>query len=366
MSPVAPPPVAVSLLALPETTPATFYGLLEVFRAVGSAWTELTGEPAACRRLEVSMVARDTQPYASPVGPPIAPGKALGEVSRADVLIVTDLALAPDFDGSAWAREAAFLREQFDAGAMICSVCTGSLLLAEAGLLDGIEATTHWGAIELLRSRYPKVLLRPERILCPAGPEHRIVTGGGPAAWEDLALYLIARFCGEKEARRICKVFLLGDRSSGQLPFAAMGRSRSHEDAVIGRCQEWLADNYARPSPVATMTASSGLPERSFKRRFKSATGYTPIDYVQALRVEEAKQLLETTHAPVEEIALLVGYEDPTFFRRLFKRRTGVTPARYRQKFQSVTRPPPPTPSAGTQPSDVTAGGVLTPSPPPR
>lgn len=332
-------PVVVRLLALPQTTPTAIYGFFEIFSAVGVAWTQLTGERVTARRIETEIVARRAEPFASPVGPPIAPQGTLSDDAPADVVIVSDLALRAgggfDFD---WHREADWVRAQFQAGATVCSVCTGSLLLARAGLLDGIEATTHWGAADIFREHFPSVRLRSERILCPAGPEHRIVTSGGPGSWEDLALYLVARFCGEAEAVRIAKVFVLGDRSEGQLPFSAMGRPRSHGDAVISQCQVWVAENYHLRHPVAEMARRSGLPERSFKRRFRAATGYAPVEYVQALRIEEAKQLLETTDGPVDSIGHGVGYEDLAFFRKLFKRRTGVTPARYRQRFRPIAR----------------------------
>ncbi len=256
------------------------------------------------------------------------------------MIIVTDLTLPLGGDPRGrWKAEAAWVRERFEQGATICSVCTGSVFLAEAGLLDGMEATTHWSAIDIMRRHYPLVTLRPERILSPAGPEHRIVTGGGASSWEDLALYLVARFCGPAEAVRIAKVFVLGDRSEGQLPFSAMGKARRHEDAVVAECQIWIADHYTASNPVSRLVERSGLPPRTFKRRFKAATGYSPVDYVQALRIEEAKQILETTSEPTDSIAHAVGYDDPAFFRRLFKRRTGVTPARYRRRFQSVFEP---------------------------
>lgn len=332
-------PVRVWLLAVPETTPTALYGFLEVFAAAGTAWSELTGEETGVRRLETRIVARGTRSFASPIGPPIAPQVALREAGPADCVIVTDLALASGRHGN-WDAETQWLRRQFEAGATLASVCTGSVLLAETGLLDGIEATTHWSAADIFRERYKRVRLRPERILCPAGPEHRIVTSGGPGSWEDLALYLIARFCGAAEAARIARIFVLGDRSDGQLVFSAMGRPRNHDDAAISACQAWIADHYAQPSPVAEMAKRSGLAERTFKRRFRAATGYTPVDYVMALRIEEAKQMLETGGEPVEAIASAVGYEDPTFFRRLFKRRTGVTPARYRQRYRAMVRWP--------------------------
>lgn len=185
---------------------------------------------------------------------------------------------------------------------------------------------------DLFRDRYPQVRFRPERILCDSGREGRLITTGGASSWQDLALYLIGRFCGAEEAARIARLFLLGDRGHGQLPFASMARPRQHSDAVIAAVQAWLVDHYDAANPVSAMIQQSGLTERSFKRRFSAATGYAPIDYVQALRIEEAKQMLETDDTRIDDIAGAVGYEDPTFFRRLFKRLAGVTPAEYRQR----------------------------------
>lgn len=327
----------IHLLALPETTPATLHGLYEVFVSVGVAWNEIAAQASEAPRFSTRIVARSAAPFRSPFGVPIAPDAGLDQAGPADVVIVTDLALASGQDPrGGWREEAAWLREQFDEGATVCSVCTGSVLLAEAGLLDGREATTHWAASDIFSRYYPRVDLRPERILCPAGPEHRIITSGGSGSWSDLALYLIARLCDPAEAVRITKLFVLGDRSEGQLPFAAMGRAATHDDAVIARCQDWLVDHYGSSNPVARMVALSGLPERSFKRRFKQATGYTPIDYTQALRIEEAKQILETTSEPTDAVGHIVGYNDPAFFRRLFRRMTGVTPARYRQRYSTI------------------------------
>lgn len=330
--------LSISLLALPETTPACLYGLLEVFSAVGIAWTEITGEATLARRMRVRLVGRDGKPFVSASGAPLAPEVSLADAGSCDIAIVTDLQLAAGLDPRGrWADETAWMRGQFDAGATVCSVCTGSVFLAEAGLLDGEDATTHWGASRIFEQHYPAVRLRPQRLLCHAGPDQRLITGGGSGAWADLALYLIGRYCGAAEAVRIAKVFVLGDHADGQLPFTAMIRHRYHEDAAIGGCQAWIASHYAEPNPVARMVARTGLPERTFKRRFRKATGYAPVDYVQALRIEEAKQCLESTNDPIDAIANTVGYEDPAWFRKLFKRRTGITPARYRQRFGGRT-----------------------------
>jgi AraC-like DNA-binding protein len=121
-------------------------------------------------------------------------------------------------------------------------------------------------------------------------------------------------------------VFLLGDRSEGQRPYTAMTALRPVEDAAVACSQAWIAENHTTPNPVGQMAQLSGLPERTFKRRFRAATGYTPVAYVQALRVEEAKRLLEASDLPADEIGARVGYEDPTSFRRLFERSVGLTP----------------------------------------
>jgi len=326
----------IAILAMPESTPTAMYGMFEILSSVGVVWQQMMAEGPARPRFHVDIVAADDKPFHTIVGVPVAPGQSIRSGEKFDVVIVTDIEFRPDCDPrKAWPEIAEWLLWQYENGATICSVCTGTVLLARAGLLDGIEATTHWMAVGIMTECFPKVLLRPERILQPAGREHRIITAGGMSAWQDLLLYVIARYAGEEEARRASKVYLLGDRNEGQLPFAAM-MPRQHADAAIGKCQEWLAAHYDDPAPVAKMAALSGLNERTFKRRFRSATGFAPIDYVQSLRIEEAKQMLETTDAATDQIGREVGYEEPAFFRRLFKRKTGITPARYRNRFRHV------------------------------
>jgi transcriptional regulator GlxA family with amidase domain len=338
--PDAPRTLSVGLLTLPESYPGALYSLHELLGAVGRTWSGITGEPetAACRFAPV-LVSRDGQPLRSAAGPGIAVEAALAELPRPDLVIVTDLGLEADVaPRGRWAEEAGWVRHAYAAGAVVCSVCTGALFLAEAGLLDGLEATSHWAATGVVRAHYPQVRLRPERILCPAGPEHRIVTAGGASTWTELGLYLVARFAGEAEAWRLSKVFVIGDKADGMLPFAALARPRQHEDAAIAAAQLWLADNYTAANPVARMAEVAGLAERTFSRRFRKAKGYGAVEYVQALRLEEAKQMLETTGEATDTIAAAVGYADPVFFRRLFKRSVGVTPARYRQRFAALSR----------------------------
>jgi transcriptional regulator GlxA family with amidase domain len=318
-------PLTVAILSLPESGTMAPYGLHEILGEAGRG-------PNAQRSLHPTLVAAETGSYETGSGVRVTPQQGLAG-GTADIVIICDIHLAPSQSPEGrWRAEMGWVRRHIEADALVCSACSGAVLLAEAGLLDGAEAASHWFMADLFRDRYPGVKFRPERILCDSGRAGRLITTGGASSWQDLALYLISRFCGAEEATRIARLFLLGDRGHGQLPFASMTRPRRHDNAAIADVQTWLADNYATSNPVTAMVARSGMAERTFKRQFKAATGYAPVDYVQAMRIEEAKQMLETQPTAIEEIAVAVGYEDPTFFRKLFRRRVGVTPAQYRQR----------------------------------
>ena len=156
---------------------------------------------------------------------------------------------------------------------------------------------------------------------------------GTSSSWHDLVLYLIAQHAGPTAAQAVAKFFAFQWHADGLSPYLVFEPVTDHGDAAIRKAQEWLNSHFSVAGPIEQAARISGVPERSFKRRFKNATGHAPIDYVQRLRVEEAKRRLERTRAPVDEIGWNVGYEDSAFFRRLFKRLTGVTAGAYRRKF---------------------------------
>jgi len=327
----------VTILAAPETSPSVLYGLYDVLYSVGSVFPDMTlGEPGE-DALDVRIVSAQPGAFRCAGNVVVEPHAHIDAIDRADVVILCDMYTpVTEPPRGKYAAEIAWLRRMHAGGALVCSVCSGSLVLAEAGLLDGHEAAAHWAYDELFRRCYPKVSMRAGSVLCLAGAESGIVTAGAVTAWQDLALWLIARLCGQRQAAETAKVFLLATHEEGQLPYAAMVRHRDASDAVIGDCQSWIAQNYTTENPVQRMAERSGLNPRTFARRFRAATGYQPIDYVQALRVEEAKQMLETTETGIDEIAAEVGYEDSASFRRVFKKKSGLTPAAYRRKFQGL------------------------------
>ena len=324
----------IDILATPKCSPSVLFGLLDVLGSVGAMYPEMTTGMPGEERLEIRVVAADPAPFRCCGDILVEPDGGLDDNTPPDAILVCDLYMPVDRPPrGTGAAEIAWLRRQHAAGVPITSVCTGSLLLAEAGLLDGRDAAVHWAYRDLFRREYPDVRLCPETMLCLSSEPEGVVTAGGVSAWHDLAIYLIARFCGHRAAVETAKVFLISGHSEGQLPYAVMTRQARAADGVIADCQEWIAGHYAVDAPVERMVARSGLSPRTFARRFRAATGFAPIDYVQALRIEEAKQMLETEDTGIDGIAMSVGYADPASFRRLFKRLSGLTPAQYRRKF---------------------------------
>jgi len=327
----------IVLLVAPETSPSVLYGLYDVLYSVGAVYPDMTmGEPGP-EALDVRIVAAQSGQFRCIGNVVVEPHGSIKDIKQADAVVVCDMYTPINVPPRGkYPGEMAWLKQMHAAGALVCSVCSGSLLLAEAGLLDGRGAAAHWAYSDLFRRCYPTVTMHKASVLCLNHEADGIVTAGAVTAWQDLAIYLIARFCGQRQALYTAKVFLLSTHEDGQLPFAAMSRRVDDNDRQIADCQSWIADNYATPNPVQRMIERSGLNPRTFARRFRAATGYQPIDYVQALRVEEAKQMLETEEFGIDEIAETVGYHDPASFRRTFKRRAGLTPAAYRRKFSSL------------------------------
>jgi transcriptional regulator GlxA family with amidase domain len=334
-------PLVAAIVAIPETAGSALYGMIDVLGAAGNLWNELVGEAPGERFFEARIVSPDGTPFRCGNGIPVSPDAALDHCTDCDLVIVPEIWLAPH-DAIEGRHEAVkgWIRSRYQAGAAVYSACSGSVLLASAGLLDGCEATSHWGYTDLFRERFPKVRFRPEPNLVIADPAGRLVTAGGTTSWHDLAIHIIARHCSPGEALRISKVYLLKWHDEGQLPYANLVRHQPHADAVVREVEQWLKANHASTAAVSGAVQLSGLPERTIKRRFKAATGVALIDYVQNLRIEQAKLLLEQGTRPADEIAAEVGYENAAFFRRLFKRMTGLNPGQYRRLFRPVSAIP--------------------------
>ncbi|MEJ2643576.1 MAG: helix-turn-helix domain-containing protein [Gammaproteobacteria bacterium] len=329
--------IRVALLAIPEVAASTLYGMYDIFAAAGRDWAYLI-EGVPGRPPLMPLVVSSSGPRQMHIanGVRITPDAGLDDIPA--VVCVPEVTLAPDaILKGRYEAELNWLRRCHQAGALIATACSGALLLAESGLLNGEDATTHWAYCDALAG-YPGVRVHPHRALVVGGEGNRLVMAGGGTSWADLALYLVARLVSVDEAMHLARLFLIDWHDIGQLPYAMLARTRQTGDAVIANCQAWVAEHYDEAAPVASMIRISQLSERTFHRRFKQATGLSPMEYVHTLRLEEAKQMLETTADPMDAVAENVGYEDAAFFGRLFRRKVGITPMQYRRRFGGLRK----------------------------
>ncbi|HEX6048890.1 MAG TPA: helix-turn-helix domain-containing protein [Gemmatimonadaceae bacterium] len=324
----------VSLVALPDAVVSTLFGIFDAMNA--------------CTIMDLSRAGRLSHPpfRTDVVGEAVGPldlasrvqidvRRAIDTVEATDIVIVPSVLLGPGgWRKQRYPRLIEWILAMHERGAVVCSACSGIFLLAESGLFDGKDATVHFAYARAFAAAYPEVRVHPERALVISGLREELVTSGASTSWHDLIMYLTARFAGATLAQEVARAFALQWHEDGLTPYMIFEGRLDHGDAEIEGAQRWLHDHFSVANPVEQMIKRSKLAERTFKRRFVSATGLTPIVYVQRLRVEDAKRRLERTDTPVDEISWKVGYEDSAFFRRLFKRTTGLAPGAYRKRFR--------------------------------
>ena len=305
---------------------STVIGPLEVFAYTGTMWNYLTGsefEP----QFTVQVASIDGGPVVTRTGLKIEVDVAILEASEPDIVLVTSCGEAIETCLQLSAPVIPWLQQQAARGAVIGSICTGMALIAAAGLLDGKRATTHWGMMDKVRRCFPRVQMEPDQLYIEQG---NIITAGGGYAGNDLALYLVEKLCGKDIARQCANALLLDTGRTSQSMYAGIMHHRLHSDERVQTIQQWLESNFSTEINLDELARQYGMSPRNFKRRFTDASGETPLNYLQKLRVEAAKQLLEQSSVQIEQVAEQVGYRDVNHFRRLFKRHAGMTPARFR------------------------------------
>ncbi|WP_295874200.1 helix-turn-helix domain-containing protein [uncultured Zhongshania sp.] len=223
-----------------------------------------------------------------------------------------------------------WLSRQYANGCIICAHCTSSFVLAETGLLSGLAATTSWWLAEQFGQRYPDIALRAGELVVD---EKRLITGGANGAEMVTALILVERYMGKAVASLCAKTLLVDTNLTQQTPYLILPRQKEHSDALVLSAQDHLERNLTSPFSLDALATQCHVSSRTLMRRFKEAVGDTPNSYLQNLRIEAAKKLLESTGMSSEQIMRRIGYADISSFNRLFQRKTGLTPRSYRQKF---------------------------------
>ncbi|MGV3572478.1 MAG: GlxA family transcriptional regulator [Ramlibacter sp.] len=331
-------PITVALLALPETSASVLYGFHDLLASVRRDWTLLHGGPVQASPFRPLVVSADGLPFDAANGVRITPHAGFADCERPQIAVVTDVQVAPGEDLARRDDAVGWLRTCHANGALLASACSGAVVLARTGLLDGHEGTSHWAYCDYLQRAHPATRWNADRGLVAAGAGQRILMAGSGVAWHLLVLALVARFAGAEEAMKLARINLIDVAEATPMAYASLTHGGTAADAVVAQCQQWAAQHYASEAPVAQMIRLSRLPERTFKRRFALATGMAPLEYVHHVRLEEAKQMLEAGDTPVEGIALDIGYRDSSFFSRLFRRKVGMSPLQYRQRFGRLAR----------------------------
>ena len=321
----------VTVLFLDETFSSTAIGPMEVFRHAGSLWNVLTGNRPV-PRFRVTTASADGRAVRCDGPIQIKPTTSISAIRKTDIIFIPTTGLSIEDIVERNAPLVPWLHRWHQRGAAIASVCTGVGLVAATGLLDGKRATTHWALAERFREKYPKVHWMPELMVTE---DRGFYCGGGVHAALDLTLYLVEKFCGHDVAMQSAKAMLIETPRTWQAGFAIIPLKTEHSDDAIVRAQDWLHQNFRENVQIDAAAQHVGMSLRNFVRRFKLATGDSPLEYLQKLRVAAAKRLLESNHRSLQEISDAVGYQDAAFFRQLFQRHTGVSPSAYRQKFGS-------------------------------
>lgn len=303
---------------------------IEVFHSAGALWRELKGEHPE-PRFRVTTVSLDGRAVRAPyAGLMMSPQCGIADVQKSDIVVVPTSGLHIDDKLVANSALVPWLKKHHQDGAYLAGVCMGAMYLAETGLLDERRATTHWALSAEFQRRYPKVEWCSDLFVTE---DSRLLCSGGVTAAADVSLYLVEKLCGHEIAVQTAKSLLLSMPRTHQSGYAVLPLSPAHDDDRIRAVESELKERFCEPLSNEYLAGRAGMSERTFLRRFKAATGRVPAAYLQAVRIETAKAMLERDSTPVQSIASAVGYLDVSFFRMVFKRLTGMTPAEYRARF---------------------------------
>lgn len=303
--------------------------IVDLFSMTGASWNRIQNQDVQ-RLFQVQIASLDGNAIQCINGIRIQTDIAFHAIQSTDVIIVPTIGAAIEQVIRQQQGVIDFIRYADRQQWMIVGMCTGNFFLAEAGILDHRLATTHWGFKDLFERCYPNVNLKTEQLITRA--EHIYCAGGG-LAWFDIGLHLIEHFYGFEIALQTAKSFVIDYRRSSQLSYSILRISHHHHDELVQRIQQWIDANFSEQISIAFLAQQFNVTLRTLIRRFKAALGLPPNSYIQAIRIEAAQKRLEETEQSIDMIMQSVGYLDPSSFRRLFRKKTGLTPLEYRRRF---------------------------------
>jgi transcriptional regulator GlxA family with amidase domain len=325
--------ITVTVLAFDYVLASALTGINDLLSLAGVSWNVLHQQTPA-PKFKVQIASWDKKPIYTLNNVIIMPHCAIQDVIRSDVYLVP--CIAGDIEKTLCQNRGITetLRQLEPSSCMIGSNSTGSFFLAEAGLLNGKTATTHWGYEALFRQKYPDVKLKADQLITH---DDNILCDGGGLAWFDLGLYMIELFCDHDTAVGTAKAFVIDTGRTTQLSYSPLISKKYHNDRTIRSIQDWMEANYVSTMvSIKDISQNFGLSNRSLIRRFKNAAGVTPSNYLQEIRLDAASKYLVQSNKTIDEITHAIGYSDISSFTKLFKRKTGLSPSSYRARFKPI------------------------------
>jgi transcriptional regulator GlxA family with amidase domain len=310
----------IAVLKYEDAVPTCVTGPADIWSGMSRMYPVLTGIPMEMQ-IDVDFVTASGKTVT-------ASGKTTGKY---DLIIIP--AMRFEKIGQVMAREQkmiSWLQDQYAQGAELASICVGAFLLASTGLLTGKKATTNWLFADLFRKHFPYIILEDDKVIVDQG---RLYSCGGAFSFTSFMIYLIEKHCGHEMAIAASKILMINVHEQPQSTFSIFKFQHEHPDEVITKAQLYMEKNYKQPLTLEDLAGRSNMSVRNFIRRFEQATTNTPFEYLQRVRVEAAKKILETKKDGVEQVASRCGYEDVDYFRKIFKRYVAMTPKAYQEKY---------------------------------
>ncbi len=316
----------ISILVPEEVVLASIFDPRYMFTAVNQ-FLEMRGEPPL---FQVQLVGLTKEVRLHNGSFSVHPDVLIQDVKRTDLILVP--ALTGDIKKSLEINQGfvPWIVQQHNKGAEVASLCLGAFLLASTGLLNGRECSTHWLFANEFRAMFPEVELIDGRIISEADG---VYSSGGASSYWNLLLHLVEKYTNREIAIQAAKFFAIEIDRKSQSPFIMFNGQKKHEDEPIREAQEFIEKNVAEKISVEDLATKFAIGRRHFIRRFKTATNNTPLEYIQRVKMEAAKKMLENSTKNVTEVMYEVGYNDVKAFRMIFKKVAGMSPVDYRNKY---------------------------------
>lgn len=308
------------------STIACIVGTYEIFTVANKYW-KTTGKKELFK-IELAGISKKAEVYDGLFA--VQTQAYISSIAKTNLIIIPSL--IHDFEKVRKENERLidWIEKQYKNGAEVATMCTGAFMLASSGLLDGKCCATHWSVADVFRTMFPKINLQADQLITD---ENGIYTNGGAYSFLNLVIYLVEKYYDRQTAIYCSKIFQVEMDRQTQSPFAIFTGQKSHGDEIVKKAQTYIENKLDEKISIEYLSSKFAVGRRNFDRRFIKATGNTPLEYAQRVKIEAAKKALETTRKTVNEVMYDVGYSDVKAFREVFRKITGISPLEYRSKY---------------------------------